>query len=244
MNDEQELTYPVRLARAVVTKITEREPDERLRRFFSVIADSLESHTIYKAWYIASFTSEGNSLSQWRAYCSNGGYSLGFDGQRLIAALPRATSYLYGQIIYDPQEQVKRVTAVITRYIQVWTALRGKHLNVPDEQYDRDVADSLNFWLARELIFFKIPAFAIESEWRLARRPVHSEVISFRSRNGTLTPYLVAPLVEVNTKLPINGLNVSPLGDRELAVHAAQSLLVNREYDDVVLAGPGFRLRF
>lgn len=244
LNDEQELTYPVRLARAIVQSFSDHDPDARRREFLGAINRSLDSHILYKSWFITSFTLEGNSVSQWRAYCQNGGYSVGMNGQRLVNSLPDRSSYLYGPIVYDPGEQAKRVAAVLRRYFDVWSEFRVKHAAVPDDEFDRDVAESLSFWLGRELVFFKIEPFESEHEWRLARMPLHNSDVLFRSRAGVLTPYLNVPLVPPNTGLPLTRVYVSPLGDNELATHAAKLLLIKEGYSDVELYSLRYRLRF
>ena len=243
VNDEQELTYPVLIARAVVRSFLERESKDRRRELLAAIDASLESHSLYKVWYIGSFTKEGNSLSQWRAYCSTGGYSIGFEGQSLFQDLPARTSYLYGAVIYDQDEQVRRVEAVLNRYFDVWERIRDKHNQVQNDQYDNEVAFQLSYWLSRELIFFKSPAFITENEWRIAKRP-RAEQLLFRNRAGLLTPYLNVSLCEPTAKLPLTQIAVSPLGDIELASHAVQVLLNELEYENVKILTPRFRLRF
>lgn len=244
VNDEQELTYPATVARVVVTALIQHEADERRRQFLTAVASLLESHTLYRTWYIASFTTHGNALSQWRAYCAGGGYCIGFDGPALVRGMPRASSYLYGQIIYDAGEQANRVNSVIQRYLQEWAELREKHSTIPDAEYDAAVASALNFWLSRELIFFKSTAFSSECEWRLAQNPLRSASLQFRTRAGLLTPFLSAPLVQEGAKLPITRLVIGPLGDVGLAFHAGRSLLLNRDYEGTAIEAPNYHLRY
>jgi hypothetical protein len=243
VNDENELAYPVRLARQVVQSFNASEFTDRHVAFLGWVSSLIEAHTMYKTWYIASFTTEGNSLSQWRAYCPIGGYSVGFDARRLKARLPHAPTYSIGKVIYDQSLQVERIKAVLRGYVSAWQQLRAEYSDLEDEEYDREVAAMCTIWLSSELIFFKIPAFASEGEWRMALRPTGDQRVRFRSRHGMLTPYLVGRLVPSDERLPLSRVLISPLGDIELSEHAAQSLLATNDYD-VKIITPTYRLRF
>lgn len=74
LNDANELSYPVTLAQQVLDDLAQEESDADLKSFVHDVAQDVGTHQVYKAWYVASFSSDGNLLSQWRAYCPRGGF--------------------------------------------------------------------------------------------------------------------------------------------------------------------------
>ncbi len=55
--------------------------------------------------YVASFTEDGDLLSQWLAYCPTGGYAIEFDARRLAEAAESAVRASLEQCVYEPGEQ-------------------------------------------------------------------------------------------------------------------------------------------
>jgi hypothetical protein len=89
LNDQGELAYPARVATAVLADAWKKEKDDSIRELLRATSQSLVTHALFKSWFVASFSAHGNLLSQWRAYCRRGGYSIGFDGSSLADVIQR-----------------------------------------------------------------------------------------------------------------------------------------------------------
>ena len=98
LNDRNELRYPVELCQQIVqdkrdsyrltlASLAQGGPPER--SLLDRIHKEITLHEMFKPWYTASFSLEPNRLSQWRAYCGNGGYAIGFNTDKLAANFER-----------------------------------------------------------------------------------------------------------------------------------------------------------
>jgi hypothetical protein len=65
--------------------------------------------------YVASFTEEGDLLSQWRGYCPKGGFSVGFASNLLSDVANKHDSFLL-PCIYDFKIQKKLLEELLATY--------------------------------------------------------------------------------------------------------------------------------
>lgn len=234
------------LAGQVLNDLAREEADSNLRALVHAVADEVGTHAIYKAWYVASFSSDGNLLSQWRAYCPRGGFSLGFDPERLWSVLKSVPGIRFGPVLYDEAEQVARIRQVATAQLNTLRSLR----DLP-EPMAADALLEMRLFLAsvlgETLIFCKSSAFREEAEWRIAKYDfADGDGLRFRERLGVLTPFQAIRLVGEDSLLPLYRIFVSPLGEPELAAHAAELCLKACKYTDTdtLIQQPTFGLRF
>lgn len=246
MNDKGELGFPVALAREVIKEYLGRTADPGLRRFLMSVAVSIDSHEQLRQWYIASFSTNGDLLSQWRAYCPVGGYSLGLSAGKLFDSMPERIRVRMGPVIYESDAQIARIKRILDRQLENWSTKRAENSELPQERFDRAVGTAIMFALTYEFIFFKWADFAEEREWRLVQAISPSDDLRFRERQGVLTPYIHRPLASPDGLLPIERIHVSPLVEVELAREAAILLLARRNYSDPIslVKAPAYRLRF
>ena len=243
LNDEEELSYPASLARSVLSKFMLTESDPAAVRFVQEVMRRLGSHVLFKSWFVGSLTDRGNQLSQWRAYCPSGGYSIGFTASAVAEGAGRADHLWLRKIIYSREEQVERLRNSIAIHIDLWRTLHGYHPETPQEVYDDVLANTLGLALSEEFIFFKRDVFAEEQEWRLARYHL-DESVGFYERRGLLIAYLPHPLTAPGAPLPLHAIVVGPLGDHALAEYSAKLLLQAKGYDaEGLLKSAGYRLR-
>ncbi|MFZ2490693.1 MAG: DUF2971 domain-containing protein [Thermoanaerobaculia bacterium] len=216
-----------------------------MQQFLFDVTQSLVTHVMFKTWYVASFSAEGNLLSQWRAYCKAGGYSLGFDGSAINELFSGSGLFAFGKVIYNEEEQVASIRRVVDRSVDTWKRLRDKYPDVEQAEFDRQLLLQLAIALTERFIFIKTQAFAEEQEWRVAKYRVESDDLSFRERSGTLIPFLTTDL-RSGGRLPLSAVYVSPLGEQELAHHAAVEALHAAKYQDAddIIRVAGYRLRF
>jgi hypothetical protein len=250
LNDQGELTYPIPVARRALFGSQQSLNDAALDGFFAAASADLAGHLIFKPWYVTSFSLKGNLLSQWRAYCPRGGYSIGLDGTAAADAVRKTYGTCqFGPVIYDVTMQSTIITGHIERHVKLWRELRPRYENISQDEFDRKVARNLNLALTEEFTFFKSDAFREEDEWRIVRYRMPVDEVGFFERQGVLTPYLEVSLANSEGRLPLEQVFVSPISDFDLAVHSAELVLEKHGYrrhrsdGNRYVAVPSYRLR-
>jgi len=213
----------------LLTEFVARFPEDRLTKIRSI--------------YIASFSAEGDLLSQWRAYgATGGGYSLGLSHFSLPNTDEGAPigADLFPCEYHEERfrdEAEKRLRWLVANFSQ---ALERFGTNALRELTPRFVA-----LLFRHAMFlaltFKHVAFEEEREWRLVgladSRDPDVEVL-FRPTIIGVVPYLELPLTKPTDRLQIAKLYVGPMHEPERGCATAQLLLHRHGYrgDDLVAA--------
>ncbi|QOY93882.1 DUF2971 domain-containing protein [Massilia sp. UMI-21] len=178
--------------------------------------------------YTASFSEEGNLLSQWRAYCPpNGGYALGVPAGQLVA-MAREQNFWLVPCIYDHKLKYKLISALIERHLEYFTSGQTS-LSSPTNWWT-DVGWQFAQDLAQTGCVFKHSSFSEEKEWRLISGVIDETKtqIDFRTSASRLVPYLKFNLV--SDKNPFlaehDGVKfqimAGPTSDRDLASLATQ----------------------
>ena len=116
---------------------------------------------------VASFTRQGDQLSQWRGYCKIGtGYSLGFDSQRLLAKLiENKNPYYLVECEYREENHRLMAKELVNSSVSV--------VNIP--QHPNYGKPPFYDWTFVESVLFLAPMiksekFEQEEEWRLIIR--------------------------------------------------------------------------
>ena len=265
LNDSTEILYGYRLLDLALEKWLKRAAPSKdsisrgftgsLRRWFGY--DALERNVITPI-YLTCFCEEDNLLSQWRAYGSSGGYSIGFRvpaGGIIYGLMPEPRVYTARcvKVEYDREKQIRRVMEILDAALPILD-----EQDVTDAIRSIDPLSPLGFsqpsriiqeMLVEESTGFKDAAFAVEKEWRFVVRsrellkqgtddgnqttlPIH-----LRTARGQLTPFVKLipskapmPLVGDGVKLPIASVRCGPTRDRISAVMAVRCLLDGKGY--------------
>lgn len=189
------------------------------------------------AIFVTCFTSEANSLNQWRAYGKGeGGYSIGFDGKQIqclthIGALT--------PVIYDANVQRQMVEDLLDR------SLAAYHQLAHDQPIYVEDSKRRLWWgwfiiLATQAApMMKDPAFAAEAEWRFVMWCRSIADMDFAPRQTGLVPFtkIEFGIPRNNSKgekmpnlLPIKKLWSGPGRATRAALVAGRSLLEKYEY--------------
>ncbi|MFW5795103.1 MAG: DUF2971 domain-containing protein [Bacillota bacterium] len=124
--------------------------------------------------YIACFSENGDLLSQWRAYASDGkGIAIGFDSKKMkleekVPTVGDNTNINLGlyKTTYEKEKQRKIVNSMIDFFID----------GVDNEVWDENGASSLcAAQLKKYSCVLKNPAFSEEQEWRIIHTPFIAE---------------------------------------------------------------------
>jgi hypothetical protein len=182
--------------------------------------------------YIASFSEDGDSLPQWRAYGGQtAGFALGFWGERLD--LPE--EFTIARCIYEPEKQCKVVTAIIS---EVEHTLAEMQLVGPiDAPFTAKAI--LLFTIQQLALIFKHIKFKEEREWRIISRHPQMDFkpafpigeleneLDFRVGKSMLIPYRRVSLKDKkgNFSLPLSEVVVGPNPNKEQSRRSVQSLL-------------------
>jgi hypothetical protein len=108
-NDYLENEHGVRLIHEHLDKMAstgKKEVQSMLSLYKAAMSTFLKTTIRY---YVISFSEAGNSLSQWRGYCSNGGVSLGFSARQLIklnANRKNQQPLSFMKVLYDRKQQL------------------------------------------------------------------------------------------------------------------------------------------
>jgi hypothetical protein len=134
--------------------------------------------------YVGCFCSEGDLLSQWRAYGARGsGFAIGFSRQLLEEHCRGNDVAGPFRVVYDKNGQTK----VVRTFVQRAKEIAAKH-GLGVNEY-RGYSEEFMFWLTAFMPAMKNPSFSEEKEWRLFR--IHPEgTPEFRPTHGAIIPYL------------------------------------------------------
>jgi hypothetical protein len=181
--------------------------------------------------FVASFCSDGNLLSQWRAYASSpGGCSIGFRTADLTATaqVPARVERPFGgpavtlrRVLYDPDEQRDLIDRVVARTFSAAASIN--HLNTAVY-----LAHSLFYGVASAVIpQIKAPVFREEREWRLVCCATSG--FDLRLSHRGIVPFILCKLGSLNEAaqwvLPIEELYVGPSHQVDLNHLAFRELL-------------------
>lgn len=158
LNDETEQKIAWQIAKAELDRLLEEETAPDRREFLGAMRNARPDGS---AIFTASFSAEGDSLEQWRAYFPrSGGVALALPGDHLrdVAA---EQGWSFGPCIYEHDEQVKIVQETIL------ATLSRTDQNTPENITARVLRE-----FAQEISalapYIKHEAFKLENEWRVA----------------------------------------------------------------------------
>jgi hypothetical protein len=195
--------------------------------------------------FIVSFCQDGDLLSQWRGYGSQGnGFSMGFSLAALAAVSVREEnthrgSFALRKVKYHRSEKVD----LIKKRLSAINQILDPHAEALRPESEEDVRALLSIWnriaacFHPVLALMKHPSFEEEHEWRLVRtlwRPPVPTVdwpVSVRMIGTRLSPYLPISW-PLQAKSPLDGLKgieeirCGPSSNPVLKEMAARDLLI------------------
>jgi Protein of unknown function (DUF2971) len=194
----------------------------------------------YEQICLISLSKKGDLLSQWRAYASNGGYSIGFsrdclqelavsqekikisqyqDGKE-VSFWEHKPFYKLLPCIYTKREEQKRYalqtidTALefLKKNAYKWV-LEQETTHQQAYSVMRDLGNEVGdgiIWLSAIL---KDASFEEEQEWRLVSKPIRYEDLSYRSRGSLIVPFHKFSLTKADAKTePVSAIKEIYIG--------------------------------
>jgi hypothetical protein len=180
--------------------------------------------------YVASFSEQSDSLSQWRAYGgTSSGFSLGFAASQL--SLPER--FKIARCIYEENKQRSIANALVDEVLQSVPPIAAEASN--QQLAEVYLRVSLLSGLHRLALAFKHPKFSEEREWRVIpdvrmdkapAYPVPGEPkLEFREGRSMLVPYHRVALRDTQGNFPLSEIVVGPNPNPKQSERSAQSLL-------------------
>lgn len=241
LNDSSELDYSVKMInKELEDQALDASPavSELLRRVNNPVTPT-DSSTGY---CVICFCTEGDLLSQWRAYGDSGkGFALGVDAYELGGDQLRVR-----RVIYDQRIQQRLIHKTVAKFISLFEKTSQER---SIEELDTAMvlpafSGIMSSHLAEFAFTFKHPAFSSENEWRAIfefRRDQHLSLLQFRNSDNLVIPYINAMFGESpnldgpQTKPPIPLLEIiqGPSAHPNLNLKAVHLLLERFGYEHV-----------
>jgi Protein of unknown function (DUF2971) len=229
LNDYSEFQLALDSARDVLAELHRKEPDGARRSKIECLLASLSSITLLNVC-VASFSADGDLLSQWRAYASEGGgCAIGFDSAALVA---RAREYKFTLVkcVYEQSQH----EVLIKTLVDGWLA---KDFNMQQSYIDparpctivalRTGGDDFAADLAKLAPSIKNGAFSEENEWRLVSSGgIDVRKLSFRPGTSMVAPYFPLPLGDDRSSY-VKTVTVGPAPHSQLAQSSVRSVLAH-----------------
>lgn len=214
LNDTGEFRYATSLIAERVQKKLKAEHHAANKKYDEVLYVLQEMPEPIQV-YVASFSEEGDLLSQWLTYPrAQTGYAIGLSPRQFDLA--RSEGFQLVPCVYDRQQQDRLADAIVDAWIEL-----------PSSDEDQERAILENFLTAAAAI--KHPGFEQEAEWRLIKIQVvgagQSKSVSFRPGRNGLVPYLRAPLAPDSECLKPAFIHIGPNEDMQAATAALLTLL-------------------
>ncbi|HUY24964.1 MAG TPA: DUF2971 domain-containing protein, partial [Candidatus Saccharimonadales bacterium] len=171
--------------------------------------------------FVTCFCSDGDLLSQWRAYAGRGsgagGYALGFETkspQGWIQAAPGGHDVSLRRVLYDAATQAAECDALVGPLVDLLDADPAS--NDAQKAFAANLVDGA----AEVAAWCKHPAFEEEREWRIVYQRATDATpldLKFRPTEGFFVPYVELELPEPTGvragTLPARHINHGPSRD-------------------------------
>lgn len=219
-SDRDEQRYAWRLVADVARSLRTSARTDRARKLIARLRDGTWTRHLVD-FYVTSFSQDGDVLSQWRGYASDGaGYAIGFDHANLTLDLEGEPPLIRGFI--KVEYRVRRQRAAVRRYV-------SSALDVFNEATSDDdghtIEDALFNALEPHLLAFKNPAFREEREWRAFVGVFPgSRGVTFRATARGIVPHVELSILRRKTPA-IAEVVVGPRIAGEAARNAVHALL-------------------
>ncbi len=217
LNDSSEGVYGIEIFKEVLGSGVFRDYNLFRDRFDYKVdfVDLVNAISRKEGVFCCSFTSEGNLLSQWRAYCpKEGGYSIGFSAESL-KKLSKTRYFSFFRCIYKKEEQINIGLKVINEFLYYAENTDG----FSQGQFQTHLQEPVTFFASA----FKNNHFREEKEWRLVYSNKFSTNVCYRTKGNVINaiPYVKLPL----PKNAIEEIIIGPCGNSHSAKRSLELLL-------------------
>ena len=230
LDDKSELIHAFSVAESIIHRMKRETNNDHVEELLERIPEDFE-RVEHVNVFVFSFSSVRDLLSQWRAYCPDGGYALGFD-PRVIEKLANRQGFKFVKCVYNEKEQESIVERNLKDHLSSFqenlkTAKNG-------EEKDRLIVDSSRQavgMLASVSPIFKHPSFMEEQEFRLVSELKAStdKAINCRNKLNLVIPYYEFASENDEIHFKVEEIMIGPDLPIQLAM-VSVSILFNRNH--------------
>jgi hypothetical protein len=223
LNDSTEIAYSREMLARLADDLSVDSATEYALYLVRQAATAMASIPTAPRMFVASLTDDGDNLSQWRGYASQGrGFALGFDRDNLESG-SLAQGFTMVPVIYDEFEQEQHFTKALSEAVEIIDRWGADPANAPGAVEQLVL---LGLGLTFAAMFIKNPYFRDEREWRLVRlimQGVWDEQSHTRIRNGKPVEYEEIDIANGDSS-PIVEIVIGPLSPGSLESELRQLL--------------------
>lgn len=225
LNDDQEfIEYINFIIRVITDNII---IDEATRLFSENLIDRIDRVRTGNI-YVASFSAEGDKLSQWRGYCPDSGYAMGFD-RDLLSEHFTSQGFNFSQAIY----QLPRKNDILKPLGDLYEMYRGSGMSTAKEDALDEFFSPFITSLSKEAPRYKHRGFLEENEWRVYTNLTqwNDDLVDIAVVRGGLRPIVKFPLPKITIKdtrdidIGLRVVRIGPGKDGDLREDAIRILL-------------------
>ena len=236
LNDTNEICYILTVANEIIDQLENFLWRELLKNNITRPIEQISKNK----YYIASFSTEPDSITLWAEFGENTGYNVGFYSEKLIQILENNQRVSHhGKVIYSRQRQLKIVKTLLFDKIpkaigETFDVIIEEALENNEAERFRKLCRIFQKAINVYALFFKQEEFASEHEYRFAFKEKSNTDIKFREKEGFLVPYIMIDISNGEKKLPISSMTVAPKYHIDLARAGMELYLRHYEYDIAV----------
>lgn len=228
LDDKSELIHAFSVTESIIHRIKRETNNDHIKKLLERIPADFE-RVEHVNVFVFSFSYVPDLLSQWRAYCPDGGYALGFD-PRVLEKLAAGQGFKFVKCVYNEKEQKSIVEHILKDYLSSFQEKLKTAKN--EEEKDRLIKDSS--LQAVEILTsvspkFKHPSFMEEQEFRLVSELKASteKAINCRNKQNLVIPYYEFALENDEIQFKVEQIVIGPGLPIELTMDSV-SILFNR----------------
>ena len=232
LNDTNEMDYIIHVTADVIRKLSNQAWIDLLMKH---VVNTMEEYKRHDT-FVLSLSTDKDSITLWSEFGEQTGYSVAFDGEKLIDEIDKAQEiYCHGCCIYSETLQDELVHNLITQQIPVkegmsFPEIMNEAMHDEDCKVFQDYCHRLHKILNAYAMFFKQQEFEAEKEYRIVFRNPDKKKILFREKEGFLLPYIVIDLSD-QKRLPLSRITVAPKNHTDLARKGMIQYLDSLGYD-------------
>lgn len=231
LNDSSEYKYTLKLVKSEVSKRRNELVNHLIEMvdYTYKVYDYVEKYcydfpddTLYE-FCIFSLSQEPDDLNQWRGYCPEGGFSIGFDYKKLSSIINNYTEYRIEECKYDLEDTRGLVKSVLDSIPSIF------------ESNKKSSPSEVSIKILNEIMkispYIKHVSFKNEKEFRIIHETNYNDEGKYRYGKSMIVPYVEFSPLDGDGKLPISEIIVGPTPHSELSKKSVQSLLNSKGYD-------------
>jgi hypothetical protein len=229
LNDKKEFQHSLDITHSIVEGFYKVDNDPNKLKGLAYDFIEYLRINLRKKWnprvYVASFTEEGDLLSQWRGYCPKGGFSLGFSFNLLSEVAKKHDSFLL-PCVYDVKTQKQLLEELLVSYSKKYEEVSKKENEKNPDQLAKSLSNKFIISLFAIAPMLKHDSFKEEKEWRIVSSNLRTiPDINFRANESNIIPYIEMALSKNENEIEFRKVFIGPASNNEYSKEAVLQLL-------------------